>query len=82
MVSLFFDSRLGIYFFEIDLNITFIKVILLIYTYISFLCFVPTLLFILHLGNDKSRYLLYIIWPRFSLCKYIYVDLFNKKDLV
>lgn len=75
----------GYIIFDIELNNTFTKAILLLYTYISFLCFLPTLLTIQKFEDNKGR-VLFILYILFSyVVAFISVFIltyFIKKDLV
>lgn len=75
----------GYIILDIDLFNTLTKEILLLYTYISFLCFLPTLLTIQKFGDKKGR-VLFILYILFSyVVAFISVFIltyFIKKDLV
>lgn len=75
----------GYIILDIDLFNTLTKEILILYTYISFLCFLPTLLTIQKFGDNKGR-VLFILYILFSyVVAFISVFIltyFIKKDLV
>lgn len=75
----------GYIILDIDLFNTLTKEILILYTYISFLCFLPTLFTIQKFGDNKGR-VLFILYLLFSyVVAFISVFIltyFIKKDLV
>lgn len=75
----------GYIILDIDLFNTLTKEILLLYTYISFLCFLPTLFTIQKFGNNKGRalFILYILFSYVVAFISVFIlTYFIKKDLV
>ena len=75
----------GYIILDIDLYNTFIKGILFLYTYISFLCFFPTLLTIQKFGDNKGKvlFILYILFSYFVAFISVFIlTYFIKKGLV